>query len=197
MARDGSYTPGVYRSQGGNVLTISSTAGQLSVETGANLDVQSGGAATVKSGGTLYNKGTLDSTGTISQKGSLANTGTITNSSDGQIRETVTTKSTAQTLDDYGASLIGSTAGGALGYKLKKPSAAGQHKFISVRKSTAGGLTIVSATAAASVCKFNYTLTKITVKAANQGLSLHLFAPTSTTWSIVGFSTAAATYTCT
>jgi len=197
MARDASYQPGVYREHGGNVLVVSTTDGQLNVETGGKIDVKSGATLEIDSGATFTNAATLTNSGTLANTGAIANTGTITNSSDGQLRETVTAKSTAQTLDNYGVSLIGSTASGALAYKLNKPSAAGQHKYITIRKSTAGGLTIVSATATAQLCKFNYTLSKITVKTANQGLSLHLLGATSTTWSIVGFSTAAGTYTCT
>jgi len=178
---DATYQPAVYRKQGGNEQVIAS---------GGTLTVESGGAFTVDSGGTVTNAGTLANTSAI------ANTGTITNSSDGQIRDTVTAKSTAQTLDNYGVSLIGSTSAGALAYKIKKPSAAGQHKYLTVRKSTAGGLTIVSATGT-NACSFNYAKSKITVKTATQGLSLHLLAASSTTWSIVGYSTAAATYTCT
>jgi len=170
---DASYQPKVYRKQGGDEQVVAS-----------------GGTLTVESGGTLTNAGTFANTG------ALTNTGTITNSSDAYVAETVTAKSTAQTLEPYGASLIGSTDSGALAYKLKKPSVAGQHKYITIRKSTAGGLTIAPATGT-NACKFNYSKVKITAKTALQGETLHLFAASSTTWCIVGYSTAAATYTCT
>lgn len=209
MARDASYQPGVYRTQGGDVLTVSTTAGRLNVESGGRVVFKSGSYLDLNSGATLSSSagfslealtivstGTLTNAGTIANTGALANTGTITNSSDGQIRETVTAKSTAQTLENYGSSLIGSTNAGALAYKIKKPAAAGQHKYITIRKSTAGGLTIVSASAP-DACNFMFSKAKITAKLALQGESLHLFAGSSTTWCIVGYSTAAATYTCT
>ncbi len=178
---DVSYQPNVYRKHGGNELVVASS-GTVTVESGGTIAIESGGAIT--------------NAGTLTNSGSIANTGAVTNSSAGSVRETVTTKSTAQTLDGYGATLIGSTSAGALEYKLKKPAAAGCHRYLTVRKSTAGGLTIASATGS-DACKFNYSKSKITAKTALQGETLHLFAPSSTTWTIVGYSTAAETYTCT
>lgn len=169
MAADGTYQPGIHRLQGGNTLECS-TAGTIDVY----------GTLTANSGATFANKTTLK------------------NSSAGQIAETVTQNVAAATLVGYGVSSIGSSTAGVRAYKLNRPTAVGAHKYIYLRGSTGASYTIVSATATASACKFNATKTKISFKtAAAKGMSLHLIAASSTNWSIVGHSTAAATYTCT
>lgn len=59
MARDATYQPSVYRSQGGDVLTISTTDGRLNIESGAKLVVKSGGYLNLEAGSILASSGTL------------------------------------------------------------------------------------------------------------------------------------------
>ena len=166
MARDGSYQPGVYRSQGGNVLTISTTDGNLNIETGA----------------------TLTNAGTIANTAAIANTGTITNSSDGQIRESVEVLGPAGAIKPYGISVIGTTAG-ATAMTLAKPPAAGVRKTLICKQSTGGLLVRCS-----SLCTLNYSANrKITFAANADGYSIELLATTSTNWQSVRNSTAQVT----
>lgn len=194
MARDASYQPGVYREQGGDVLVVSTTAGRLNVETGAKIDVKSGATLEIDSGATFTNAATITNSGTATHSGTNTFTGTVTHSA--ALVNTLTAASTAQTLNGYGTSLIGSTATGALAYKLNRPGTAGARKTLVVRNST-GGLTVASATATAQVCKFHRTLSTLTFNANSDGMALDLVGETSTSWSIVGYSTAAGTYQCT
>jgi hypothetical protein len=202
MARDASYQPGVYRSQGGNVLTISTTDGNLNVETGATLTVKSGGTidieGTIKSTGTLTvesgaamtinSGGTLTNAGTLANTGALANTGTITNSSDGQIREVVETLGPAGAIKPYGISVIGTTAG-ATAMTMVKPPAAGVRKTLICKQSTGGLLVRCS-----SLCTLNYSANrKITFAANADGYALELVATTSTNWQSIRNSTAQVT----
>ncbi len=167
-----SYQPAIYRAQGGASLVVTT-------------------------GGTVTQQGTLTNSGTIANTGAITNTGTITNSSDGVIKDTVTAHVAAATINAYGISSIGSTTAGARAYKLPR-AAQGTHKYIHIKGCTAGGITLISATAAGSSCFFERIKTVITAKtAAATGMTLHLVAATSKIWSIVGYSTAAGTYTCT
>ncbi len=194
MARDPSYQPGVYRDQGGNKLTVSTTDGALNVETGATLTVASGGTLTLASGATLTNAATQ------ANSGAITNTGTITNSSDGQFIDSLTVASTEQVLPAYGISLIGSTSDATtMEYGLNRPGTVGVRKTLICRTaSSTGTVSVISATAAGATCAFHRSLSKLTFKtAAAAGLALDLIGETSTSWSIVGYSTAAATYTCT
>jgi len=189
MAEDKTYNPAIRRKQGGSVL-----------EVGAGGSIDNYGTITNESTATISNKGTLSSTGTISNAGTLTNsgtlantgavtnTGTITNSSDGQIRDSVAANTAAATLNGYGSNNIGSSTAGAREYKLKKPAAAGIHKMLTAVGSS-GVLTVIPATGS-DACKFNFTKTKITFGANADGVTIDLFAPTSTTWTIVGWSTA-------
>ena len=201
---DASYQPKVYRKQGGDELVVAS-GGTITVESGGTLALEDG--ATLSSSGdisyenvTIISTGTLTNEGTIANEGALTNPGTITNSSDGQFIDSLTTASTEQVLPAYGASLIGSTADATtMEYGLNRPGTAGVRKTLVCRTaSSTGTVSVISATAAGQVCKFHRTLTKLIFKtSAASGMALDLIGETSTSWSIVGYSTAAATYTCT
>ncbi len=170
---DTTYAPKVYRKQGGDEQVIAS-----------------GGTQTIESGGTVeYEAGS-----TLTNAATQTNTGTVTNSA--AVVNTLTTASTAQTLLGYGTSLIGSTAAGALAYNLNRPGTAGARKTLCIRAST-GAVTVISSTVTAQLCKFHRTLTTLTFGANADGIALDLIGETSTSWSIVGYSTAAGTYTCT
>ena len=201
MARDASYQPGVYRSQGGNVLTVSTTDGILNVESGGSIVVKSGATLQLDAGATLSSTGavlsdaitvpstgTLTNAGTIANTGALANTGTITNSSDGQIRDSVEVLGPAGAIKPYGVSVIGTTAG-ATAYTMVKPPAAGVRKMLICKQSTGACLVRCS-----SLCTLNYgSNRKITFAANADGYSVELIATTSTNWQAIRNSTAQVT----
>ena len=176
---DASYQPKVYRKQGGDESVVAD-----------------GGTHTVESGGTL----SLEAGATFTNAATQANSGTITNTGDGQFIDSLTVASTEQVLPAYGISLIGSTADATtMEYGLNRPGTVGVRKTLICRTAgSTGTVSVISATAAGQVCKFHRSLTKLTFKtAAAAGIAIDLIGETSTSWSIVGHSTAAATYTCT
>ncbi len=182
---DVSYQPKVYRKQGGDESVVAN---------GGTHTIESGGTLSLEAGATFTNAATQ------ANSGAITNTGTITNSSDGQFIDSLTTASTEQVLPAYGISLIGSTSDATtMEYGLNRPGTAGVRKTLVCRTaSSTGTVSVISATAAGAVCKFHRSLTKLTFKtAAAAGLALDLIGETSTSWSIVGYSTAAGTYTCT
>lgn len=168
---DATYQPKAYRKQGGDEMVFAS-GGTLTLESGA----------------------TLTDAATAAHSGANTFTGTVTHSA--AVVSTLTAASTASTLLGYGTSLIGSTAAGALAYNLNRPGTAGARKTIVIRAST-GALTVISSTVTAQLCKFHRTLTTLTFGANADGMALDLVGETSTSWGIVGYSTAAGTYSCT